>query len=186
MMNQQDIEFVKKFFGNQADKSNLPQWQHGINVARVLEEFIDAHSEIRDNKKNDLLLGALGHDLLEDTTASEAEIRQQWGEKVLCYIKEMTNTKGDDNFDEYIEHLKNVDEEVLLIKFADILANTGNSLKNISLFPEEWLKFFWIPLLERYDTTLLHKTFRIYPATLNAMAQKIKTNIERIKMSRGR
>lgn len=185
MISQQDIGFIKKFFEDQTDKSNLPQWQHGVNVANVLKEFIDKHYEIQNDGERDLLLGALGHDLLEDTKIIGEDIREQWGEKVLFYIKEMTNEKGDDNFDEYIEHLKNADEEVLLIKFADILANTRNSIKNISVLSAKWLVDFWIPLLKRYDAALLNKAFYRYPLTLNTMAQEIKDNIERIKTLQG-
>lgn len=183
MDNQKEIEFIKNFFGSKVDKSGLLQWQHGVNTSNILEVFINKYNEVPANIKNDLLLGALGHDLLEDTSASAADITHRWGGEVLRYINGMTNTQGDNSFDEYIKHLKDASEEVLLIKLADILANTKNSIENTAALPPEWLSIFWIPLLDRYDKALLNKTFQKYPFTLNAMAQEIKCNIERIKKS---
>ncbi|MEK7487847.1 MAG: hypothetical protein AAB598_00825 [Patescibacteria group bacterium] len=178
---EQEIKFVRKFFCDRIDKSGLPLWQHSVNVAHTLEEYIAQYNEVRGMIKNDLLLGALGHDLLEDTNASAEEIERQWGGKALFYIQEMTNTQGDNNTKDYIEHLTRVDEEILLIKFADILANIRNSIKNASALPSKWLVHFWIPLLDRYEAALLSKIFHKYPLTLDAMAQEIKNNITQIK-----
>lgn len=178
---EQETEFIKNFFGDRSNKSGLPLWQHSVSVARTLEEYITQYNEVHGMIKNDLLLGALGHDLLEDTNASAEEIEKQWGGKALFYIQEMTNTQGDSNTKDYIEYLKQVDEEILLIKFADILANTKNSIENAATLPAEWLSLFWIPLLDRYEAALLSKIFRKYPLTLDAMAQEIKNNITQIK-----
>lgn len=184
MLNRQDIEFIRQSFGGQTDKSGILQWQHGIRAAEILEEFFDKYGEVSADKKDDLLRGALGHDLLEDTNIGAAEIERQLGKKALLYIREMTNEKGDDAFREYVSHLQKADEETLLIKFADILANTGNFLNHIAAFSREWVADFWLPLLKNYETALLNRSFNKYPHTLNDMAGEIKKNIRKIEEAR--
>lgn len=151
------VELIKRWFVDRTDKSGVPSWEHSLNVARTLEEYIIRYGEVPEHMREDLLLGALGHDLLEDTKVREEAISIQWNSNVLSYIKGLTNKKGDNDTREYIQKLKGAHEAVLLIKFADILANAENSVsKFCDIRDADWFKNKWIPLLESYKENLLN------------------------------
>lgn len=66
------------------DATSTPYINHPLAVARVLLE----EGSVRDL---DLLAAALLHDTLEDTDATELEIRQQFGAGVLQLVQEVTD-----------------------------------------------------------------------------------------------
>lgn len=178
LLSPKDLDFIKKKFGDKTDKSGAPLWRHAETAREYLGINISKYEEVPEDEIDDLLLGALGHDLLEDTETTSAEIEQLWGKKVLQYIEGMTNTKGDNDFDSYIEHLGAADEEIILIKLADILSNSNNSVERFTYLLPNWIDLFWLPLLERYRTTFFKREYKKYPQTAGAMINKIEENMK--------
>lgn len=112
---------------------------------------------------------------------SPKELEKKWGEKALGYIKKMTNKAGDSDFTDYIKQLKNGEEEVLLIKLADIHSNVFSSVKTFKDLDKKWIKTFWLPLLETYSKELLTYKFKKYPKTSFALIRSIKKEIVILK-----
>ncbi|OFY63295.1 MAG: hypothetical protein A3H98_11280 [Bacteroidetes bacterium RIFCSPLOWO2_02_FULL_36_8] len=176
------VELIKRWFVDRTDKSGVPSWEHSLNVARTLEEYINRHDEVPEVLREDMLLGALGHDLIEDAKVPEKTISTRWNSNVLSLIKALTNKKGDNDTQEYRHKLKGAAEEVLLIKFADILANADNSVKIFdSLKDEKWFKNSWMPLLYQYKENLFNRDFNKYPNTSKAFVIEIMNNINKLK-----
>jgi (p)ppGpp synthase/HD superfamily hydrolase len=79
------IEFVKQKHEGQYRRGGLPYSTHPIAVAEMLAK--DGYGE-------EFVLTGLFHDLLEDTSATEAEILELGGEEVLRAVKLLTKQKG--------------------------------------------------------------------------------------------
>ena len=171
-----DVEFIKKYFRSNKKLNFTYSWNHAVRTAEYLNGLILKHKET--GKGHALFFGALGHDLLEDTEIDEGEIAQKWGKTTLLYIRALTNRRGDDDFDEYIEGLKKAGEEILLIKLADIRDNADNSLKEFANFKPGWLENFWLPLLKKYEKELFGLKFRKFPLSSAEMIMEIKDKIK--------
>ncbi|MFH0892583.1 MAG: hypothetical protein V1867_07480 [Candidatus Falkowbacteria bacterium] len=174
-----DLEFIKKYFHSNKKLNFTYSWNHAVRTAEYLNGLILKHGETGKNRA--LFYGALGHDLLEDTEIDEGEIARKWGKTTLLYIRALTNRRGDDDFDEYIEGLKKAEEEILLIKLADIRDNADNSLKKFADLKPDWLKNFWLPLLKKYEKELFGRKFRKYPLSSAEMIMEIKDKIKQLE-----
>lgn len=181
MEHKKDLDFIKQYFGDTKDASGRFIWEHALDTALVLEKFILEQKEVSADKIKYLFLGALGHDLLEDTIIKPDELRRMWGEETFKYIQSLTNVKGDGDFGDYIQNLKIAEEEVLLIKLADILSNIINTTKNFKKIDTNWIKTFWLPLLYKYKTELFVIKFLKYPKTARAIIKEIEINMEELE-----
>lgn len=74
----------------------------------------------------DAVIAALFHDLLEDTDATEEEIRSLGNEKILKTVKLLTKTKGYVMKD-YVDGIRK-DETAFLVKGADRLHNLRSAV----------------------------------------------------------
>jgi len=95
-------------------------------------------------------------------------------------IKSLTNTKGDENFDDYLNNLKQASDEVIIIKLADIKTNTQSSIKNYQILKKEWFISFWIPLLKDYLEIFKETTSNKYPLTVKNLIKDIKADFNKI------
>ena len=92
----------------------VPYFDHLDSVRNILSFALYKFGECQDPQlKKDILNAAIGHDLLEDTDITEAEIIEASNERVLSLIKELTNPVDDEHTDQYMEQLKNASEELL-------------------------------------------------------------------------
>ncbi len=171
---QKDIAFIKSFFGARRDLSFRLSWRHATETAYYLKTIALRTKEIDKVLLQKLCKACLGHDLLEDTSASESDIKKQWGDEVLTMIKEMTNEHGDMDFKDYITRLHKASEGVLLIKLSDIYSNITNSIKKFDRMDISWIRTFWFPLLKKYQKQLLSRNFIHYPKTGATIKKDIK------------
>ena len=106
------LRFATKKHKGQFRMGGEPYVSHPIAVARILED--GGYGE-------DYLIAALFHDLLEDTDATEDQIRRIGGERVLAAVKLVTKEKGYAIAD-YIARIKK-DPIAFAVKGADRLHN---------------------------------------------------------------
>ncbi len=86
----------------------------------------------------DILIAALLHDTLEDTTTTAEEITSSFGKKVAGYVVEMTDDKrlsSKERKKQQIIHALHQSKEVAIIKFSDKLHNLNTLMKDP---PEGW------------------------------------------------
>lgn len=101
--------------------SGLPYFVHPKGVAVIVME---------NGGTNDQIIEALLHDTIEDTDTSSLEIKTLFGENVANVVWELTNSRikieeiGKDNY--MSEKLKNLSEEALFVKLADMLYNIND------------------------------------------------------------
>lgn len=123
-MNNQIEQLAKNCHAGQfrKGKERLPYIVHPESVVRMLVEWGEPETA-------PTIAIAWGHDLLEDTSASEEEIRTASNDYVLAGIKFLTCPKGMDK-QLYLQNIsKNGNRDVLLVKIADRICNSRDFVK---------------------------------------------------------
>ncbi len=114
--------FCKKWHDGQFRKSGEEYYTHPFTVADMVVEYIPS---------TDVVIGALLHDLVEDTECTLELIKEEFNERVAQIVERLTRVKTDANGNktkvsvgELVENIRNVgDQEALLIKEIDRLHN---------------------------------------------------------------
>lgn len=159
-------ELIEKYHtGQTRNKGHVPYVVHLYGVREILKNLILAEEEIPKRIARDLGNAALGHDLLEDTEVLEEEIVSCTNEKVLRYIKEVTNPEDDSHTMKYMEQIKRASEEGRLIKYADLIDNTLSVAYGLHELGQEWVESFYLPILKRTKNVLEETSFEKYPRT---------------------
>jgi GTP diphosphokinase / guanosine-3',5'-bis(diphosphate) 3'-diphosphatase len=82
--------------------------------------------EIGKIRNSNILISAILHDTLEDTSATDEEIQKYFGRRVCETIKEITNDptlSSYENKQRQIDHVPDMSQDARLVKLADRLAN---------------------------------------------------------------
>jgi (p)ppGpp synthase/HD superfamily hydrolase len=120
------LKFVQKMHKGQFRAGKVPVWQHLLRVSETLAHVLSHTKEGTPAQRQIISIAALGHDLLEDTKATKAQIKNIFGERGFSLIEGMTNVHGDSNHAPYIRAMKGASEEVRLIKLADLYDNVSS------------------------------------------------------------
>jgi len=106
-------------------KGMIPYINHPIRVAKILAEFGETDT--------DLLISALLHDVIEDTTKNEKEIKvlseillKKYGEIVLLVVLEVSDNKAlpvDERKRLQVVHTPALSERAKKLKIADKISN---------------------------------------------------------------
>jgi (p)ppGpp synthase/HD superfamily hydrolase len=119
---------VRQYHAHQSrNGGRVPYAQHCERVAHLLRYVLDKTAEATGAQRENILLAALGHDLLEDTSIDRSSLSGQFSDDVAALIWEVTNTRGDNHVSDYVEKLRTVSDAALLIKLADLAENTMNA-----------------------------------------------------------
>jgi len=113
------------------DQGATPYINHPIEVAETLW----FQGGVRDMVT---IVGALLHDTLEDTNATDEEIRQQFGEQVLTLVQEVTDDKSLPKLERkrlQIEHAPHQSTRAKQVKLADKICNV---IDIINSPPHNW------------------------------------------------
>ncbi|MEI8349867.1 MAG: HD domain-containing protein [Candidatus Omnitrophota bacterium] len=117
------IEVAIRIHGGQMRKGDgiTPYVVHPISVAMILSRYTDDEG---------LLIAALLHDALEDTSYGEQNLEKDFGSKVLSMVKDVSDKRPQDPWskrkDAYLKHLKSASKEACLIACADKINNLAS------------------------------------------------------------
>ncbi|WP_342278521.1 HD domain-containing protein [Candidatus Tisiphia endosymbiont of Myopa tessellatipennis] len=142
------IYYAKKYHGSQM--SGEPYYSHPIEVAYMVAQYTAL--ELPQYFRTDMIVTALLHDTIEDTTLTEKMIAYIFGRQVASQVQDLTRIK----IDRKISAVETVNllfsqykKDVLHIKLFDRLHNlrtiSAKSLEKIKKIVEETLPHF-IPL----------------------------------------
>lgn len=112
-------------------KDQAPYINHPLEVANLL---------INEGKVEDydVLIAAILHDTVEDTDASEEEIKQLFGEKVASIVMEVTDDKSlpkQVRKQKQVEHAPHLTNEAKQLKMCDKISNIRDIMENP---PDGW------------------------------------------------
>lgn len=113
------IHFVFLAFANKKrKKENIELSFHSIMVGNMLKNI---------NCKDEIVYIGYLHDIIEDTDYDYKFLKEKYGLKIADGVKMLSENKSIDNYIErkrdFIEKLKNVDKDTILVEIADKLQN---------------------------------------------------------------
>jgi guanosine-3',5'-bis(diphosphate) 3'-pyrophosphohydrolase len=153
---------------------NTPYISHPYAVAMILSKA--GYSE-------DVVIAGLLHDVIEDTTFLAHQIQEEFGDKVLSLVLDVTEDKElpyRERKQGYIDHLKVASEEACAISAADLLANRGNTLLALQEGRE-----FWKVLNHKSADEMIAKDMErigiIKSKVNNVLTEELEQVIEEIK-----
>ncbi|WP_342278223.1 HD domain-containing protein [Candidatus Tisiphia endosymbiont of Myopa tessellatipennis] len=85
------IYYAKKYHGSQMRQSGEPYYSHPIEVAYMVAQYTAL--EIPRLFRTDMIVTALLHDTIEDTTLTEKMIAYIFGSKVASQVEDLTRVK---------------------------------------------------------------------------------------------
>ncbi len=123
-----------------------PYITHTFAVAMIVSDYTD---------KEDVIVGALLHDTLEDTDYTPEELREDFGGTVLTLVESVTRPQSDEGKNwleikkQYIKQLKKAPPEALIIAAADKIHNMRSMVEAYWGKEEELLADFGGSLEDR-------------------------------------
>lgn len=159
---QRAARFVQKKHRGQFRAGRVPVWHHLARVSRLLAVILSKHKEGSPKERLVVILAALGHDLIEDTSAKEEEVRSIFGNEGLAIIRSMTNRWGDKHPAPYVKQVIHSPEIVRLVKLSDLYDNITNAAFNIRLLGVRWVTSYFLPIVLPMRKALIRTRFSRY------------------------
>lgn len=113
------------------DQQKSPYITHPLSVAKAIWQIGGVHDILT-------LTAAILHDTIEDTDATETDLREDFGSKVLAVVLEVTDDKSKSKIERkrlQIVHAANLSHPAKVIKLADKLMNCYDILHTP---PNDW------------------------------------------------
>lgn len=159
------FEYVSEKHKGQTHANEVPVSYHLARVSRRLEYYLNHFNEGTPEERKLISISALGHDLLEDTKATEKEIKNIFGEDGLKLIKGMTNEEGDEDVTKYVKKMAQQPEEVRLIKLSDLFDNINSVTVTFKVLGNDWINTFFLRVVTPMMNEVTKTTFTKYPKT---------------------
>jgi (p)ppGpp synthase/HD superfamily hydrolase len=132
--------------GQTRNAGRVPYWVHTDAVADICRSALARPDAAVGEAAEDLLLAAYGHDLYEDTSVSRDLIRREYGDRVDRWIADLTNQQGDTDREAYLRHLAGTEDEVRVVKCADLIDNQLSVAYGLHDLGLPWAREFLLPI----------------------------------------
>lgn len=166
---QKALTFIQNAHSGQTRAGDVPVWHHLARVSRQLNFVLEQTREGTTKQRHDIVMAALGHDSLEDTDATKADLEKIFGKEGLQIIEGMTNTWGDDHPKEYVEKVAQSSEEVRLVKMSDNIENLSSVALNLNLLGLKWADEYFTPILAPMFDAMMASEFSTFQQTAEKM-----------------
>ncbi len=167
------LEFVKKKHANRFYANKVPQWHHLARVSERLKSLLNHYKEGTPKQRGTIVIASLGHDIIEDTDATEKELLKIFEKNEHSLIIGATNEWGDEDVTPYIKKVTKGPEEVRLIKLADLSDNITAVVYTLKVLGSTWTKEYFLPTVTPMKEAILKTSFKTYKKT----AKHLKENI---------
>lgn len=169
------IEFCCELHKNQTRKAtSIPFASHPISVGFIL--LSAGYSE-------EIIIAGILHDILEDTSGTEKDIENIFGKRVVDLIKSVTENTSikswEDKKNNYLENLKNAENDMKAISAADALDNCRSMIRVLKSGVNIWNAFTVSPqkIINYYERRL-----SIIKETLqNKITEEIESSMRELK-----
>jgi hypothetical protein len=160
----------------------LPYAVHVLSVGRIIDDAFAATGELAADPAQlcDVVLGAIGHDLYEDTKVTPTAIRARFGARVDALIEGMTNRAGDHDHTGYVARMAGQIEGVRLIKIADLVDNVTSCAYGIHDLGASWIRATFLPIVTGMVRTVRSVGYPQFPRTAALLLQWLDFALARL------
>ena len=165
------------------DPGELPVAAHALSVAEILDDALAMTGELRAQPELhcDLYLAALGHDLYQETTISATDVRDRFGVRVDQLIGGLTIRAGEHEYHQYVARIGGADEEVRLIKLADLIENVVSCACRIDALGDRWVRKTFLLIAEHMFEVVSDAEYARYPRTSALLASWLDFAMRRLR-----
>jgi (p)ppGpp synthase/HD superfamily hydrolase len=139
------ISFMIAAHGSQKRKfTGEPYAVHPLEVATILNKTL--HDDISEELREDIIIGGLFHDLVEDTSVTLLQISSKFGRNVSMLVSEVTDVSTPEHGNRAARkamdraHLSHSSKWGATIKLADLISNTSDIVANDPNFAKVYLQ----------------------------------------------
>lgn len=182
---QKALKFVQLKHAGQMRAGESPTWLHLLRVSRILEDVFKMHKEGSAQEQKIIVQAALGHDLLEDTDATRAEVVKVFGPIGAELIKGMTNSKGDDDVADYVKDMARAREETRMIKLADLYDNISHVTYTLPLLGNDWAHNYFLPIVDPMNNAISKTRFIKFKKSSAFLIYAIRLSMKLLKEELG-
>jgi (p)ppGpp synthase/HD superfamily hydrolase len=172
------LAFVQKKHRGQFRAGKVPVWHHLLRVSDLLRLTLSDMKEGTPKERRIIALAALGHDLLEDTKATDKEIATVFTKRGLELIHGMTNPHGDADHGPYIRAMASAEEAVRLIKLSDLYDNFTSVVHMLPTVGAQWTNSFFLPITMPMHAAIKKTTFTEYPKTAEHLIRLVDSSVQ--------
>ena len=131
------LEFCAFAHKDQKRKAlDIPYASHPSSVGFILYSL---------DYEEDVIIAGILHDIIEDTSFTEKDIKERFGEKVTNLVKGVTEDKSIESWMErkknYLSGVKNGNDEVKAISAVDLFDNCRSMLRSLNEGVDMWGMF---------------------------------------------
>ena len=132
---------------------------------------------VAEEREEAMVIAALGHDALEDTPVTAAELRPVFGDRGVALVQGMTNPIGDHDHGPYILQVAAAEEAVRVIKLSDLYDNCTGVAHCLFELGVPWAESFFLPVTRPMIAALEKTTFALYPRTAALLLGMVRTSL---------
>jgi len=168
--------------GQTRNAGRVPYWVHTDAVADICRGALANAAGVGEvvAAAEDVVLAAYGHDLYEDTSVSRDLIRREFGDRVDRWIADLTNERGDADRAEYLRHLAATEDEVRVVKCADLIDNLLSVAYGLHDLGLPWARRFLLPIATETRDVLMTTPFARLPGVGRQMLGLVDWAWERL------
>lgn len=174
MTEEKILEYIKKKHEGQMRAENVPTWHHLARVSHILRVVLEKYDEGTEKERAAIIRAGYGHDLLEDTDATEGELIELFGEDGALIIHGATNEWGDDDVRPYVEKMRREPESVRLVKLADLYDNISNVTYCLSALGTEWTESYFLRVVTPMYEMVAVSSFTTYKETADELKSMVQ------------
>jgi (p)ppGpp synthase/HD superfamily hydrolase len=139
-----------------------------------LKTVLEKHKEGTEKERQAIFRAGYGHDLLEDTKATEEELVEFFGEDGALIVHGDTNEWGDDDVRPYVEKMRHESESVRLVKLADLYDNISNVTYCLPALGTEWTSSYFLRVVTPMYEMVIDSPFVAYPKSGNELKSMVQ------------
>lgn len=171
------LALVTRLHAGQKRAGDVPTFHHLARVSRVLQITLAETGEGTPEERDAMVIAALGHDALEDTSATADDLRPVFGDRSVVLVQGMTNPLGDHDHGPYIQQVAGAEEAVRLIKLSDLYDNTTSVTHCLFVLGVPWATSFFLPVTRPMIAALGGTAFSIYPRAAARLGAMVRTSM---------
>lgn len=154
-------KLAKQFLAGVADPVGSSIFEHGLRVYSKLSTSLTIPDETNQIEL-DILSASLLHDVLEDSSCSEAIITNRVNSTVSRIVKELTISFENKSLIMAVEPLRCVSSDAYLIKLSDMIDNSQKTQNFVKQNGPSWYYEFYFPLLREYSKINKYQISKMY------------------------